>query len=521
MLIAVAALAPFYDKAFTIDDTLFLRQAEHVLNDPLHPTAFEMVWSEFPWPTRMSAIMPSGPVMAYLLVPCVLAGGREWIGHLTQLLLFALGIGSTASLAVRLGLEPRLARIASLVLVATPTALAMAAGCMPDTPAMAFGVVGVERLVAWKNERRLHQAIVGALALALAALTRSHLVLLWGIAALFLVGDFRSIRNWTEVPRLLWLPLVIAPGLVAVAVVVTHDPASSAGALFGAARTFSGLKNLASSLIAFSTHWTLAIPFAVPWLLLHPKRMLRRPLLYSAAVAAAVVLTLRGAQHPFLIGAAAGIGLAAVWDVLDDARRRGNVVQMMLGAWLLVATPVMIYQHMPSKFQLASAPAVAILLASALGERLDKARRVATVAIVASGLCLGLLIVKADADLGALGRDAARELIAPNVIAGHRVWFDGHWGFQWYAEKAGAFCLTATPPRPSRGDLAVSSFRTGGGVNALFPARTLIRSVEGSSSGGRIISSSLGAGFYGTAWGYLPWAWGDDVLDRYDLWRLD
>jgi hypothetical protein len=194
---------------------------------------------------------------------------------------------------------------------------------------------------------------------------------------------------------------------------------------------------------------------------------------------------------------------------------------MMLGAWLLVAAPVMIYQHMPSKYQLASAPAVAILLASALGERPDKTRRVATVAIVASGLCLGLLIVKADADLAALGRDAARELIAPNVIAGHRVWFDGHWGFQWYAEKVGALCLTATPPRPSSGDLAVSSLRTGGGVNALFPARTLIRSVEGTSSGGRIISSSLGAGFYGTAWGYLPWAWGEDVIDRYDLWRLD
>ena len=60
ILIAVAALAPFHDKAFTIDDTLFLRQVEHVLSDPLHPTAFEMVWSEFPWPTRMSAIIPSG-----------------------------------------------------------------------------------------------------------------------------------------------------------------------------------------------------------------------------------------------------------------------------------------------------------------------------------------------------------------------------------------------------------------------------------------------------------------------------
>ena len=151
VLIAIAAVAPFHDKAFTVDDTLFLRQAEHLLHDPLHPTAFEMVWSELPWPTRMSAIMPSGPVMAYLLVPCVRAGGLEWIGHVTQLLLFVLGICATASLAGRLGLEPRLARLASLLLVATPTALAMAATCMPDIPAMTFGVTGVERLVAWHH----------------------------------------------------------------------------------------------------------------------------------------------------------------------------------------------------------------------------------------------------------------------------------------------------------------------------------------------------------------------------------
>jgi hypothetical protein len=196
-------------------------------------------------------------------------------------------------------------------------------------------------------------------------------------------------------------------------------------------------------------------------------------------------------------------------------------MQLALGLWLLVAVPVMFYQHMPSKYQLASAPAAAILLASALGELRDRSRRAATVAIVATGIGLGLLIVKADADLAGLGRVAARDLIAPNVASGHRVWFDGHWGFQWYAEKAGASCLTATPPRPSRGDLAVSSFRTGGGVNALFPGRTLIKSVEGASSGGRIMSFALGAGFYGTAWGYLPWARGDDILDRYDLWRLD
>src|SRR6476469_216808 len=110
ILLAVIALAPFCAKAFTIDDTLFLRQAEQAVIDPWHPTSFDVVWTEKPEPLRMSAIMASGPTMAYLLVPTLLTGGAEWVAHLTQLLLLAAGLIATASLGMRLGLDPRAAR---------------------------------------------------------------------------------------------------------------------------------------------------------------------------------------------------------------------------------------------------------------------------------------------------------------------------------------------------------------------------------------------------------------------------
>ena len=44
ILLAVAVLVPFRDKAFTIDDTVFLSEAEHALSDPWHPTAFEAMY---------------------------------------------------------------------------------------------------------------------------------------------------------------------------------------------------------------------------------------------------------------------------------------------------------------------------------------------------------------------------------------------------------------------------------------------------------------------------------------------
>ncbi len=36
---------PFLHAPFTIDDPIYLREAQHVLEDPLHPQAFNMVWS--------------------------------------------------------------------------------------------------------------------------------------------------------------------------------------------------------------------------------------------------------------------------------------------------------------------------------------------------------------------------------------------------------------------------------------------------------------------------------------------
>jgi len=55
----------------------------------------------------------------------------------------------------------------------------------------------------------------------------------------------------------------------------------------------------------------------------------------------------------------------------------------------------------------------------------------------------------------------------------------------------------------------------------LFPKRKLLATLKDSTPGGRIMDNSLGSGFYSNRWGYLPWAWGDDVIDRFFLWQLE
>src|SRR5512146_849318 len=114
LLLATVILVPFLNKAFTIDDTVFLFEARHVLTDPLHPTAFEMTWERVP--ERVSLIVPTGPVMASLLVPSILAVGAEWMAHAVQLVLLLAAILATVSLALRLGLTPLWAAAAGMIL---------------------------------------------------------------------------------------------------------------------------------------------------------------------------------------------------------------------------------------------------------------------------------------------------------------------------------------------------------------------------------------------------------------------
>ena len=70
--VALAVLLPFLGKAFTIDDVTFLLQAKHILRDPLHPTAMDMVFHGVR--LRLSHELVTGPVMAYL--PCAVRIAR-------------------------------------------------------------------------------------------------------------------------------------------------------------------------------------------------------------------------------------------------------------------------------------------------------------------------------------------------------------------------------------------------------------------------------------------------------------
>jgi 4-amino-4-deoxy-L-arabinose transferase-like glycosyltransferase len=458
LALAAIVLLPFLNKAYTIDDPVFLREAQALLTDPLHPSAFRMVWASAR-DLRASEFLPGGPLAAYVLVPLALAQWQEWAGHLLMFIYFATAIAATAALARRFGLSPWAQQAAAVLTASAPVALGMAGTVMPDIPAMMFVALGMERFIAWTQSHRWRAGILAALFLALAVLARINLLVLLAIAAYYALRRSWVLRqDWRNV-----LPVVLAGGLVLLGLIVTRDPDAAGGTAVSAVGHQLGFD--------FSRRHVVALLIAY---------LTTTPL------------------------------LAALFT------RRRLEPSAFLWVWLLVPVPVIAYVQIAPKYLLPALPAAAILAAHGLDRMASRTRILALLAGV--GTTLGLLILMADARMAGTARTAAAQLIRPRAEAGERVWYAGHWGFHWYAEAAGAMPLTVDPPFPSRGDIVVgSTVDRPVGLLAVLP-RTLIETWGSLEPAGQVMSRH--AGFYSDLWGLLPWWWERPEGSGFHVWRV-
>jgi 4-amino-4-deoxy-L-arabinose transferase-like glycosyltransferase len=524
VVITFAVLLPFLGKAFSIDDVTFLLQAQHVLKDSLHPTAFDMVFHGIA--IRLSSKMVSGPVMAWLLVPSVLLGGAEWIAHLIQATFLAVGAVATAALGTRLGLDRTRATIAALLVVVSPAVIAMASTAMPDVNAMTFGVIGMERLVAWRQQRRWSAAFLAALFLALAVLSRPHVLLVFGCGALLIISNERwRLKPWKRLGDVgsAVAPLVMALVILAVVNYATRD-LTSGGDLAGATLSERGGVSFWPNLANVPVQWALSFPLAVLWPLTGLRRFLwSRGTGVGFALGALLAFNTNAQSSSWWMGLyvmLVSVGSAVLLDILVDAWERKDKTQIALGLWLLIAASAAPYEHLPAKYLVPAAPAMAILIARAA--HLDKQHRLRVALLGVAcicGLALGVLIIRADAALGEIGREGGAQAGA-QVSQGNRVWMDGAWGFQWYAMQAGAKPMTDTQAIPTAGDVVVVGLQ-GRLANMLCPHKTLVSRRVFDEPGGRVLSVDSNAGFFSNNWGMLPWSWGHGELGRIEVWRID
>ena len=511
LLLAAFCLLPFLNKPFIIDDPEFLKMARQILEHPLHPMDFTLCWNVPPLCLKTYQLAPGNTLMGYALVPAVLGGAREWMAHLTQLPFAWLAIWAMVSFVLSLGWSEGYATLGALVLTAVPPLLPMAGTAMPDVLALAVGLAGLERLSAWKAERRWQQGAVAAVALGLAGIARAHLALLLPLGAFFLLHslDPRGILLQIRRSPWLWWPVLAGGAVLLAAIFATRET----GLLLTPPAKVSGIDNIRFNLRYYLMFLCFPLPLAACWAAARWSNSRWRVVLLAA-----LSVSIGMALHDKVLILAV-IGGGVLFDLFWDLWKTRDPQALFLWLWLLVPLPIVYYSHFPIKYLLPSMPAV-ILIGFRLTQNIPgRVARAGWALVVIGGAIYSLLILRADAEFAAAGKAAMEQLVRPYIDSGERVWYGGDFSAYWYAGQAGAKLVVPGVREPARGDLLAIGIREGGGDTLRrFPNRTLVQSVHHQYHFGRTMWE--GGGLYSNRAGAWLLAFGNGPDDRYELWRI-
>jgi len=515
LILATACLLPYLSKPFVIDDPYFLAMARQILGHPKHPMDFTVCWNIVPNCAKAYLLTPGNTLMGYVLVPTILTGAHEWVAHLTQLALAWTAAIAMTSLVFRFGWNPAHAIAGSLFLVAIPPFLPMASTAMPDILSTAVTLLGMERLAAWKVERRWTQGVVAAIALGLAGLARANLALLLPLAAFYLFNNMEPKKAFEQIRQKFWLwsPVLAGCGVLAAIILTVRehnlalDPPPIA----------VGWGKIPHNVLSYMSYLSFPLPLAICWSANRLKAGKIRSLIALFAVAASLGFSILDLYLALFL---ASFGLGALGSLLIEAWKKRDHERLFLILWIVIPLPIAGYLHLPMKYLLPSIPAVILLCFRLMEGFAPSAKRVAAICLIVFCAGYSLLILRSDAEFAEFGRDSMYRLISPHAKAGERVWYNGQYWSYWYAPLAGATATYQSGPQPKPGDLLVVDVLAGGSqALAPFPHRTLVDATTHKYRFGRTMGA--GAGLYSNSFGFWLWGFGTSPADRYELWRID
>src|SRR6478672_6723863 len=360
----IAALAPFLNKAFHIDDPLFLWMAQQIAHHPGDPYGFAVNWYVSNQP--MFSIMQNPPLSSYYIALIAsFLGWSEPAMHGAFLVPAVAATLGTFFLARRLCDSPLLAALLTLF---TPVFLVSATGVMCDVWLLALWVWSVESWLRGLEYNSYRFLLLASILAAAAALTKY-----FGASLVPLLAAYTLVRDRRFTYRLLFL-------LIPVTVIIMYEvmtKAKYAEGLFSNAiiypwkhRTSAGKHLFAQCIIGLSFTGGCLFPavFYVPFL------KSRHVLISGLAIFVALLLLLhfgigRGLETgsiaipaPEALFATIGIGILAL-AVTDVAQRR-TADSVLLSLWVIGTFffAAIMNWSITARTLLPMAPAVMILL---------------------------------------------------------------------------------------------------------------------------------------------------------------
>jgi 4-amino-4-deoxy-L-arabinose transferase-like glycosyltransferase len=535
LVLCLASLLPFLNKAYHIDDPLFLWVAEQIKRDPGDFFRFNVNWETRPKPMWEETRNP--PLASYYIALVArLFDISEPVLHAAFLLPAVLAIWGTYRLAEEFCRQPVLA---TLVALWTPAFLVSSTNLMCDTMMLVFWMWAV---LAWERALRSRRACLFAVSgvlIGLSAWTKYFGISLVPLLLVYTLALRRRAGWWLVA---LAIPLVMLGAYQALTYRLYGQN------LLWEAMTFSReIQEKSASKIGWRDKLIEGLSFTggcvAPVLFLAPVLFSGRSLM--AALTAMVIvgwgIYLGGMIGPFkvvlddgavrwwvivevLIWSATGIGLLILTALDFWANRDSTSVLLFMWVAGTFVFAGFVNWAINARSVLPLAPAAGILVARRLSQT-GPAPWGRTVWSIGAAAVLALGLAWADyrfANSMREGAEAMMKIANASKESGRTVWFEGHWGFQYYMEKAGARIIDLEKVRCEVGDLLVMPTSNNYGLYMMpeGSAKTE-KTVEVPASHGLApMHFLMGAGFYANRIGPLPFAFGHVTPETYELYRI-
>jgi len=523
-------LIVFLRRPFNIDDPLFIWVAKHIQTHPGNPYGFTVNW--YGADASMADVTKNPPLASYYIA--LMAFLLGWSEPALHLIFIAAAIAVTIGaflIAEKFCSHPLLATLAAIL---TPVFFVSSLTTMSDVLMLAFWVFAVHFWMKGLEAVRPGSLATSALLILASSLTKYFGMALIPLLLAYSVFRKRSIGVW-----LIYLAIPVAA--LGIYQWVTHllygrGLLLDAAAYATESRTDLAMFPFAKSYVAFA--------FAggcVATALFFAKQLWSR-----AAIICGLLLILGAALICFgassvgnstlpvdktaraLIALQLGVwgtaGISLILLAVLDLYHRRDSESMFLFAWIIGTFLFAGFINWTTNGR--SILPLTIPSGILIVRRLEQAPRTVrsatlpwTIAPLAASLALSLAVAWADTAFAQAGRTAAG-IIHDSYDKRQTVWFQGHWGFQYYMEEIGAKPIDFRHFRPAEHDIiAVPTNNTN-----LFPLpgawpRKQTFDIP-SSSWLSTMNFEVGAGFYADASGPLPFVIGRIVPEHFDIFEV-
>ena len=521
----IICIIPFINKAFHIDDVLFLKSADHIIHNPFDFYGFNVNWCGFEQP--MYLVNQNPPLVSYYIafVKLLFSTNKESIIHIAFILIsiwLCSGIYHLAKLFCPYPLP------ATLISVFTPVFLISSTNVMCDLLMVAFYVWAIVTWVYGLERKKKRYLLYSSFLMSLAILTKYFALSVIPLLIVYSIVEERKIAK----PLLFFcIPVFITILYQVLTYNLYGQNLLLNAATYAANSKPMNIEDWVKKILAgfsFMGGCGISILFYVSFL--WQKRNLltgTATIIFSLIFLYLLVdiLQLKTTNFTFLLFVQfflfvlVGINII-ILSVLDLLNNRDSKAVMLF----LLVTGVFVFSSIinwtvSARNFLPMIPVLGIIAV----RRMDtlkihsiKKNYTKYASLIIPSLLISFTVTLADASLANCQKKAANEIMAVYKNEKRQVWFQGHWGFQYYMESLGAIPLDYGNPKLKNGDIVVLPLNNTSLQQLSDDYFNLIRTIEIMPfKWAATMSEEANSGFYSDVWGDLPYSFFHVAPERY------